>query len=76
MRRIFAVVSLFAVACGGAVASPEPEPEPEPTSTVVDAGADACAERTVEAWCAVVARGGTNVDPRADGCCTTWISDR
>lgn len=78
-----AVVALSAglmlLACGGAVA-PTEAPEAEPASATGeppgDAGRDAgCAAATVEAWCAMVARGGVGVDPRADACCSRWIDD-
>ena len=70
MRWIFV---LFLAACGGSVA-----PSSDDTPAVVDAGADAdvCAERTVEAWCEIVARVRYQVDPRADGCCTRWLDVR
>lgn len=69
--KILAALALVLVACGGAVAPSEP-----PSIVVdVDAG-DPCASMTTDEWCALVARGGVNVDPRADKCCTTWISDR
>lgn len=55
------------VACGGRVEElAEPAAVEEPAS---------CDELTVDAWCAMAARGGTNVDERADRCCTRWIDE-
>lgn len=60
------LVTLLLAACGGRIAEePELEPAPDP----------GCAAATVDAWCSLVARGGTNVDPRADRCCPRWIEE-
>lgn len=75
---VLASASLVLLACGGAIAPVDAPPESraaesaEPPREPGDAGCDAA---SVEAWCGMVARGGTGVDPRADACCTRWIDD-
>lgn len=77
MRLVSAACVLglcLVIGCGGRTEAPVPE-EGEAEADAGAADADACQAATLDEWCALVARGGTNVDPRADGCCARWIDE-